>query len=133
MFLYLSDVGPEGGPLAVVPGSTKLPLGPLETLRQSFKSSMTLDSGSCSSGFAGYVGHNSYNRLAADWLPTGYHGMEAWVPLHTIRVKQKYISGTLRCSGWGGVDMDSFFSCSTSSGSAAAAIVRCTRGAGRVR
>jgi hypothetical protein len=43
MFLYLSDVGVDDGPLAVVPGSFKLPLGPLETLRCPFRSSMTLD------------------------------------------------------------------------------------------
>ena len=43
MFLYLSDVSATGGPLAVVPGSHALPLGPLEMLRCPFRSSMTLD------------------------------------------------------------------------------------------
>ena len=43
MFLYLSDVEVDGGPLALVPGSHQLPLGPQETLRCSFRSSMTLD------------------------------------------------------------------------------------------
>ena len=33
----------DGGPLGVVPGSHRLPTGPWETLRCSFKSSMTLD------------------------------------------------------------------------------------------
>ena len=43
MFLYLSDVSDDGGPLGVVPMSHRLPCGPWETLRCSFKSSMTLD------------------------------------------------------------------------------------------
>jgi hypothetical protein len=43
MFLYLSDVAEDGGPLGVVPGSHRLKAGPWETLRASFKSSMTLD------------------------------------------------------------------------------------------
>ena len=30
---YLSDVAEDGGPLAVVPGSMRLPAGPWETLR----------------------------------------------------------------------------------------------------
>ena len=43
MFIYLSDVAADGGPLGVVPGSSRLPLGPWETLRTSFRSSLTLD------------------------------------------------------------------------------------------
>jgi hypothetical protein len=43
MFLAISDVAPDGGPLAVVPGSHRLKYGPWETLRRSFRSSMTLD------------------------------------------------------------------------------------------
>ena len=42
-FIYINDVSEDGGPLAVVPGSFRLPCGPWETTRQSFKSSMTLD------------------------------------------------------------------------------------------
>lgn len=42
-FIYIHDVDEEGGPLAVVPCSHRLPCGPWETLRTSFKSSMTLD------------------------------------------------------------------------------------------
>ena len=40
---YLSDVAEDGGTLGVVPGSHRLPTGPWQTLRCSFKSSMTLD------------------------------------------------------------------------------------------
>eukprot|EP01048_Picozoa_sp_COSAG05_P009090 COSAG05_NODE_724_length_7726_cov_2.123771_3_plen_599_part_00 len=43
MFMAMSDVEADGGPLAVVPGSFRLKYGPWETLRRSFQSSMTLD------------------------------------------------------------------------------------------
>ena len=43
MFMLLSDVAEGGGPLGVVPGSHNLEFGPWETLRRSFRSSMTLD------------------------------------------------------------------------------------------
>ena len=43
MFMAISDVSADGGPLAGVPGSHRLKYGPWETLRRSFKSSMTLD------------------------------------------------------------------------------------------
>ena len=42
-FIYIHDVSENGGPLSVVPGSHRLACGPWETLRTSFKSSMTLD------------------------------------------------------------------------------------------
>ena len=68
MFLYLSDVGPEGGPLAVVPGSAKLPLGPLETLRQSFKSSMTLDATLRQDQMPNHYKFVSCHDIAAVWV-----------------------------------------------------------------
>ncbi len=43
MFMLLSDVEEDGGPLGIVPKSHKLEFGPWETLRASFQSSMTLD------------------------------------------------------------------------------------------
>ena len=43
MFFALSDVAEDGGPLAVVPGSHLLEYGPWETLRRSYRSSMTLE------------------------------------------------------------------------------------------
>ena len=42
-FINIFDVAPDGGPFAVVPKSHKLEEGPWETLRRSFKSSLTLD------------------------------------------------------------------------------------------
>ena len=68
MFLYLSDVGTEGGPLAVVPGSAKLPLGPLETLRQSFKSSMTLDATLRQDQMPNHYKFVSCHDIAAVWV-----------------------------------------------------------------
>lgn len=41
--LLLADVAPDGGPLGLVPGTHRLACGPWETLRTSFRSSMTLD------------------------------------------------------------------------------------------
>ena len=43
VILHTSPEAADGGPLAVVPGSHALPLGPLEMLRCPFRSSMTLD------------------------------------------------------------------------------------------
>ena len=37
MFMAISNVSPDGGPLAVVPGSHRLKYGPWETLRRTFR------------------------------------------------------------------------------------------------
>lgn len=43
MFVNVFDVPENGGALAVVPGSHKLPFNPWEVFGKSFKSSLTLD------------------------------------------------------------------------------------------
>jgi hypothetical protein len=43
MFVNIFDVPENGGALAVVPGSHKLPFNPWEVFGKSFKSSLTLD------------------------------------------------------------------------------------------
>jgi|EP01043_Picozoa_sp_COSAG02_P059019 ectoine hydroxylase-related dioxygenase (phytanoyl-CoA dioxygenase family) len=43
MFVNIFDVPENGGALAVVPGSHKLPFNPWEAFGKSFKSSLTLD------------------------------------------------------------------------------------------
>ena len=43
MFVHLFDCDDSGGPTAIVPGSHRLRHGPMEVLRRSFQSSLTLD------------------------------------------------------------------------------------------
>lgn len=98
MFMAISDVAPDGGPLAVVPGSHRLRYGPWETLRRSFRSSMTLDAELPQESMPNHV---KFTAKAGDALLFDHGTWHTAMPNTSGEERRAVIMSWAASGGWG--------------------------------